>query len=568
LLDALNVVSNDMGGRVVLRRVLANPSLRRVEGAFLGFSCAEYGVWLSVLVYAYQRGGTALAAAIAVIQLLPAAAVAPVASVLTDRKGGAFGLWVGYIAQALSIAATAALLLWHAPSVAVYVAAVAAASAVTLTRPAHAALLPALVDDPRELTAANVVTGWLESVSFFVGPGLAGVLIALDGPGLACVLFAGAVTLSALLVVPLTKRRATTAVVVTEGKLEDAVEDKLEDAVDVLGVLRSEPGVAILLTLVAVQYVAIGALDVLVVVLAIKVLALGSSGAGYLDAAFGAGGVLGGFGALGLIGRSRLVPPLVLAAVAWGAAFLLLGAWPTVVGAFALLAAAGAGRTLLDVAGRTLLQRVVPDGVRGRVFGVLEGASMLSLAIGSASVPLLASLGGPGTAVAGVGGLLVLGAAATGHLLVRLESAAPEIGTELSLLRGSPIFGVLGAAQLEGVARSLVREQLPAGHVVVRQGERGDRFYLVASGNLLVTVAGIDRGHLGSGDGFGEIALLRDGLRTATVTALEPVTLYALEREAFLDAVTGSTHAHRAAERLVAGHLGDGPGMVTVLPGA
>jgi Cyclic nucleotide-binding domain len=544
----VNVVSNDMGGRAVLRRVSANPSLRRVEAAFLGFSCAEFGVWLAVLVYAYQRGGTSLAAAIAVIQLLPAAAVAPIASVLTDRKGGAFGLWVGYIGQALSIGATAALLLSQAPSIAIYAAAVAAASAVTLTRPAHAALLPALVDDPRELTAANVVTGWLESVSFFVGPGLAGVLIAVDGPGLACALFAGGVTLSALLVAPLRSRGPAGP--------SAATEDKLEEAAAVMGVLRSEPGVAILLTLVAAQYVAIGALDVLVVVLAIKVLALGSSGAGYLDAAFGAGGVLGGIVAIGLIGRSRLVPPLLLAAFAWGAAFLLLGAWPTVVGAFALLAAAGAGRTLLDVAGRTLLQRIVPDGVRGRVFGVLEGASMLTLAIGSASVPLLASIGGPRTAVAGVGGLLVLGAAATGHLLVRLESAAPAISAELSLLRGSPIFGVLGAAQLEGVARSLLREDVAAGDVVVREGERGDRFYLVGSGRLLVTVAGIDRAGLASGDGFGEIALLRDGLRTATVTALEPVTLYALEREAFLDAVTGSTHAHRAAEHLVAGHLG------------
>jgi MFS family permease len=537
---------------------LANPALRKVEAAYFGFSCAEYGVWLSVLVYAYQRGGTSLAAAIAVIQLLPAAAVAPVASILTDRKGGAVGLLVGYLAQAMSIAATAALLLWPAPSVAVYLAAVAAASAVTLTRPAHAALLPALVDDPRELTAANVVTGWLESVSFFVGPALAGALIAVNGPGLACALFAGGVAVSAWLVAPLARRLEAVPAAVSD--------DRSEDAVAVLGVLRSAPGVGILLALLAVQFVAIGALDVLVVVLAIKVLALGSSGAGYLDAAFGAGGVLGGFAAMALIGRRRLVPPLLLAAVAWGAAFLVLGAWPTVVGAFALLAAAGAGRTLLDVAGRTLLQRIVPDGVRGRVFGLLEGSSMLSLAIGSASVPLLAAAGGPRAAVAGVGGLLVVGAAATAQLLVRLESAAPDIAAELSLLRGSPIFGVLGAAQLEGLARSLTREDVPAGQIVVREGERGDRFYLVGSGRLTVTIGGSERARLASGDGFGEVALLRDGRRTATVSALEPVTLYALEREAFLEAVTGSTHAHRIAEHVVAEHLGDEPETVVVLP--
>jgi MFS family permease len=542
----------------VLRRVAANPALRRVEAAFLGFSCAENGVWVSILVYAYERGGTTVAAAIAVIQLLPAAAAAPIASRLTDRRGGAAGLWVGYVAQALTIAATAALLLGGAPSVAAYAAAVLAASAVTFTRPAQAALLPTLVEDPRELTAANVVTGWLDSSSFLAGPAAAGILIAVDGPGLACALFAAWVGFSAVLVAPLAARARTAPPTVAP-----PAEDHGMRPAPVLSALRSEAGVTTLVGVVALQFVALGALDVLVVVLAIKVLALGPSGAGYLNAAFGAGGVAGGFFAMGVIRPHRLVPPLVLGGLGWGAAFLVLGAWPTAVGAFALLAAAGAGRTLLDVSGRTLLQRTVASYVRGRVFGVLEGASMLGLAVGSASVPALAYLGGPRAAVAGIGALLLLAAGATARTLTRLEVSAPAADTELALLRGSSIFGALAAPQLEELARSLVREHAAAGDIVIREGDRGDRFYLVGAGALTVSLDGLPRRELSPGDGFGEIALLRDGLRTATVTAREPTTLYALERPAFLSAVTGSPPARHAAEALMTERLGGDPEPVS-----
>jgi MFS family permease len=533
----------------VLRRVVGNPALRRVEAAFLGFGCGENGVWVSILVYAYERGGTALAAAIAVIQLLPAAAVAPLASRITDRRGGAVGLWVGYLAQAVSIAATGALLLAGAPSVAAYAAAVIAACAVTFTRPAQGALLPTLVGDPRELTAANVLAGWLESMSFLIGPAAAGVLIALDGPGLACVAFAGVVGVSAVLVAPLARRGSLAP---PSPVREAKGEGEGEAAPEALSVVRSEPGVASLLGVVALQYVALGALDVLVVVIAISLLALGPSGAGYLNAAFGAGGVAGGILAIGVIRPTRLARPVVLGGIAWGAAFLLLGAWPTAAGAFGLLAAAGACRTVLDVSGRTLLQRTIPAHVRGRVFGLLEGASMLGFAAGSASVPLLAYLGGPRAALAGVGVVLVAAVALAARPLARLEATAPADLSALALLRGSSIFGALAAPELEALAQSLVREHANPGEVIVNEGDRGDRFYLVGAGTLTVSVDGSPIGEVGPGEGFGEIALLRDGLRTATVTAREPVTLYALAGPAFLDALTGSQHAQHAAERVVA----------------
>jgi hypothetical protein len=276
--------------------------------------------------------------------------------------------------------------------------------------------------------------------------------------------------------------------------------------------------------------------------------------------------VAGGFLAMALIQPHRLARPLVVGGIAWGAAFLVLGAWPTAVGAFALLAAAGACRTVLDVSGRTLLQRAIPAQVRGRVFGVLEGASMLGFAVGSALVPLLGYLGGARAALVGIGVILLATVAAAARSLARLEVSAPAAGTALALLRGSSIFGVLGGPDLEALSISLVRSRADAGEIIVREGERGDRFYLVEAGTLTVSVDGSERRSLGPGDGFGEIALLRDGLRTATVTAREPVTLYTLDRGAFLEAVTGSRHARRAAEDLATEHLGPDMPSAPVLP--
>lgn len=532
----------------MLRRVLANPSLRRVELAFLGFGAAEYGVWVAVLVYAYQRGGTTLAAAIAVLQLIPAAVVAPVAARMVDRRGPAFVLRVGYIVQALSMGLTAAMMLLGALPAATYAGAVVAACAVTLTRPAQGALFPSLANTPSELTAVNVLTGWVESVTLLVGPALAGGLIGLDGPGAAVGLFAVVVAGSAVLVGRLGAHTVREPV---EGLLDHP--DKWMTAV---GTLRSEPGVAILLGLVGVQFLALGALDVLVVVLALGAFSLGSSGAGYLDAAFGAGAVLGGLGAVFLVGRHRLVLPLLGSAGGWGAAFITLGAWPTAAGAFALLGIAGAGRTVLDISCRTLLQRIVPPQVHGRVFGVLEGLAMLCLAIGSMSVPAIVDLASAPAALIVIGGLLISVAVAAVTVLGGVDRVPPAPDLELDLLRNSPIFSMLSAPVLEGLARSLVRRPVDSGEVVVREGERGDRFYLVAAGELDVTKDDAPIRTVSGGDGLGEIALLRDGIRTATVSARGPAILYELERAPFLEAVTGSRHATDTAERLVAARVG------------
>lgn len=539
----------------VLRRVLRNRWLRRVELAFLAFGLAEYGVWVSVLVYAYRRGGTTAAAVVAVVQLLPAAAVAPAGGMLVERMGPARALRIGYAVQAVSIGAATVAMLADAPAAIVYVGGVIAASAVTITPVAQSALLPSLVDTPAELIAANVVTAWVEAVSLLIGPATAGVAIGLSGTGAALAVFTGLTALAAGLVAPL-RGAAPSAPVPRES----------EDMVDGgwLELLRRQRGVGPVLSVVGVQFVAEGAMDVLEVVLAINVLALGAGAAGYLGAAFGAGSVIGGVVALALVGRHRLVEVLVGAALAWGAAFVVIGVWPTVPGAFILLCACGVSRSVLGAASRTMLHRVVPPRLHGRVFGMLEGVTMLGLAIGSISVPLLISLGGTEVAWVAVGSLLVIVSVATLRTVRRLDRTTAAFAAELALLRGHPLFRLLAVAVLEDLARALVPRAVTAGEEIVREGEWGGHFYLVGAGSLEVTRGGEPIRSLHPGDGFGEIALLRDGRRTATVTALEPTELFELDRQPFLEAVTGSQHTLQAADAFVLDQLaGDRARTVT-----
>jgi CRP-like cAMP-binding protein len=526
--------------RTVLGGVFRNPELRRIELAFAGFNAGEWGAWIAMLVYAYEQGGATTAGLVAAAQLVPAGLAAPFAAVLADRYAPARVLTLGYVAQALAMGATAAALLAHGPPLLAYALAAVGATCVTVTRPTQSALVPALARTPDELTATNVVSGWIEAVSVLVAPAGAGVILAVASPGWVFAALAVVTLAAALLVAPL------------RGP-PPAAEPRppLEEALAGFRLLAKEPAARTLVALLGGQFIAIGALDVLYVVLAISVLDLGGSGAGYLNAAFGAGGVAGIAVTVSLIGRRRLMPALVLGILAWGAAFALLGAWPTTIGALLLLAVAGAGRSLLDVAGRTILQRTAPGDVLSRVFGVLEGLSMAGLALGSLLTPALVSLFGARWAILGIGALLPLAVLLASRPLLEIDRRAPVPVVEIALLRSLPLFSPLGAPALEGLARGLAELQAPAGTVVVREGEPGDRFYVVAEGELDVSARGRELRTIGRGDGFGEIALLENVPRTATVTALTDSRLYSLDKPSFLASVSSHPRAAGEADRLV-----------------
>jgi hypothetical protein len=422
----------------------------------------------------------------------------------------------------------AAVILSGGPALAVYAFAVVAATAVTLTRPAQAKVLSSLVDRPDELTSATAVSGWIEGSSALGGPALAGIIIALDGPGAVFAVFALAVAGSALLALPL-----------AAGQAFDQDEAESDEAGGVLAgirILRRERGARALVLLMAAEHVAIGALDVLVVVLAISSLGLGSPAAGYLNAAFGLGATAGGFAALSLAGSRTISLPMLGAASVWAIAFAVLGAWQTAVAAFVLLPLAGICQAVLDTAGRAMLARVTPHEVLARVFGALEGLIMASLGLGSLMVPILVSIGGVTLALVGVAAVLAVAVLGPIASLRPLDKVVPPADAIRSL-RGNSLFAALPAPVIESLARALVRVPVRPGEVLIREGDIGDRYYLIADGEVDVCVAGEFIRTRIPGDGVGEIALLRDLPRTATVTATTRGVLYALEREPFLDAL-------------------------------
>ena len=181
---------------------------------------------------------------------------------------------------------------------------------------------------------------------------------------------------------------------------------------------------------------------------------------------------------------------------------------------------------------------------------------MLGLAAGSAAAPLFVSGFGPRGAFAAAGVLLLAVVVSTWSRLSKVDARAVAPGPELALLRSIPIFAPLAEHVAEQLSWSLIPMEVPAGTVVIREGDAGDRFYLVAEGTLAVTVGHEPRRELGPGSSFGEIALLRDVPRTATVTALTDCRLLALERDVFLQAVTGSRRSVRVARRGIDRHLG------------
>jgi predicted MFS family arabinose efflux permease len=409
--------------------------------------------------------------------------------------------------------------------------------------PAQRALVPALVNDPEELTAANVVSSTIESAGIFIGPALGGLLLAVTTVSVVFYATAGGFLWSALLIARIRREH------------EAAPVERREPG----RILRSS---RLIVGLYALQTLVAGAVTVLIVVSALRLLDLGQSGVGYLNSAVGVGGLLGAVVAAALIGRRRLAGDLGAGILMWGVPLVLIGLWPTTPLALAMLGVIGVANTVVDVAALTLLQRAVDDAVLARVFGVLESLLVGTIGLGSILAPLLvAGLGVRGALVA-TGGLLPFCVALLWTRLQKLDAKAVVPEQALELLRGIEIFAPLPAPTLERLARRLTPLPVAAGETVFREGDAGDRFYVVGAGRFVVSAGDVRLRELGPGDFFGEIALLRDVPRTATVSAAEEGELFALGRDDFLAAVTGSAASAEAADAVVGARLAGAPSRV------
>jgi hypothetical protein len=535
----------------VLRIVGRNRDLRRVELAFATFNAAEWGSWLAMLVYAYAHGGVAAAGVLATAMLVPAAVCAPRLAAFAERYPPGRVLVAGYLGQAASCAVVAAAMLAGGPRLLVYGLLVLPSVAFTVTRPTQASFAPGLARRPEELAATNVVSSWVESVSTFGGPLLVGVVLTVSTPGMLFAVAAAICASAALLVSP---ARDAMAAPVRGGDDPASESPSFASSVAFVG---HEPNARTLVLLIGSQAVAIGALDILYVELARGVLHLGGNWAGYLNAAFGLGSVLAIGLTARLVGYPRLALPLVLSLGGWTIALFGLGTTPGLAISLVLLASAGGARSTFDVTARTLLQRVARPDLLARVFGLLEGLEMAGLAVGSLLATALVTLGGAGAAFVGVGAILPLVALSAGRRLLDIDRHATAPVVEVALLRSVPMLSLLPPPTLESLARALIPVDAPAGVDVVTQGEEGDRFYVIADGETDVIADGTHVATLRRGDGFGEIALMYDVPRTATVHTRTEARLYALEREDFLVALTGHLPAQTLAQGLASERLAD-----------
>ena len=458
-----------------LATVFRNPGLRRLNLAFAGSAIGDWAYATAIVVWAYGVGGVTAVGIWGTVGLVLMTVVTPFASTLVDRFPRKTVMVSSDLTRAVLVLVGAALIWADAPVLVVFVLATLAALVGTPFRPAVSALLPKLVNQPEELTASNGTLSTLESLAFFAGPAIGGVLLTI-----------------------------------------------------------TEVPVVIVFT----------------VAVAVEATPFGADGVGYLNSILGVGAIVGGFIAIARASSQRLATDFGVGVLLWAMPLLLIAVWPQAWAAFMAMFVIGVANPVVDVNASTILQRLAPDEVLGRVFGALETVLIGSMAFGSIVMPLLMATIGLHWSLAVLALVIVALVLPSMVRLRRLDGSlrAPE---GLGLLRQLSLFAPLELKSLELVASRLVRVEVAAGEVVIREGEEGDRFYVIESGRATASYRGELLRSMGPGDPFGEIALLRDVPRTATVTADEPMVLLALDRQPFLDSVTGNSEVNNRADDLI-----------------
>ena len=540
------------------RDVLSLGTQRRVLSAWLLFNAAEWAIWVAILVYAYGASGPASVGLVAVAQLVPAALAAPLTARLSERMAPERALTLAYLVIGLAMAATGAAMAGGLSPLLIYALAAIVVAAYTSVRPIQTSILPALVGRAEQLTAANALSTILEGTGVLVGPLLCGVIIGFASPS-AVYVVAGLATLgAALLIGGASVRRdawVRTATVPTPTPTPPPSPTPASPVAQGLRAVTAERSRMLAIVLLATRFGAAAAMDVLLVLAAVELLGMGGPGAGYLAAAIGLGWVLGGATTLVIVGRPRLTALTVVGALIWAIPIVGVALVVQPLPALVLLVGAGVGLAVVDVAVRTVLQRLVTTTQLASVFGIAEGASMAGAAVGALMAGVLVAVVGLTAAIMVAGVLLPMVAIAVLRTVSRGEAGVPIPFREIALLRRIPLFAPVPAPALEAAAAALIPVTMPAGTVVIRQGEVGDRFWLVDTGEVDVDQGGSVIARLGPGASFGELALIRDIPRTASVVAVTDVILFALDREAFLLTLTASPRAAHEASAVAARHL-------------
>jgi MFS family permease len=545
-----------------LRTIAANRGLRRLNLALAASMVGDWAYATAIVVWAYQQGGAAAVGIWGTVRLTVLAIATPFASTLADRLPRVAVMVGSDLGRAAIMAGAAVVIATGGPDLAVYALATVAALVAAPFRPAQLALLPSLVHSPEELTAANGVGSTLESLAFFLGPALGGVLLTVSSVPVVIAVQVATLLVSAALVASVPRRPHAPAEdpPAPPADPEPAADDGgsggfWRESAAGFRAIAAEPDLRLVTLLYSAQTLVAGASLVFEVTMADDLLGIGPEGVGYLDSVLGVGALVGGLVAIALAKRGRLASDFGLGVLFWGVPLLLVTLLPGVGTAFAAMFVIGVANPVADVNANTIMQRVVPDAVLGRVFGALDTVLIAAMALGTLITPLLIDAFGIRGALAALAVPVVLAVAVGWPRLRRLDTTLGE-PAHYGLLRSLPVFAPLQRTELEAVALQLEPREVPAGTTVLREGEAGDRFYVVESGTVDVVRHGEVVARLTEGDVFGEVALLRDVPRTASVVALDDCMLQTLDREAFLAAVANVEVRSRidamAAKRLPA----------------
>ncbi len=534
-----------------LRVTFADAPLRRLVFAWFAVNTGKWAFLVTNLVVAYDRGGAAWVAALSVARYLTPGLIAPLAGLPTARWRPESVLRATNATRTVAVLAAAAVIATGGAIEVLTLVVAIEAGVGAFTRPVHMGLCPAVSRTPAQLIGANVTSSGAEALGTFVGPAAAGVLLVAVGPTAVmlavAVVYAVGVLSIATLKIPAVGQRRT----------RSSVADVIDDLTAGFRAASSLPGPRLVIVSLTLQTLVRGLLTVLVVLAAIELLGMGEPGVGTLNAAMGLGGLLGAVLAIGLAGRERLGPAFAVALAGWGAPIAVMGIIPVPAVAILGMAAIGAANAVLDVSGFTLAQRTAPNSARVSLLGLIDGAANLGPALGAAIAPILAGALGTKGALTVTGLILPIAALAIWPIVRRLDEGGPAAVRRVELLRKQPLFGPLSLATVEYLAGSMVPVRYQPHEALIEEGARGDQYFLLDAGEVDVEQGGSVIARHGPGVGFGEIALLNDVPRTATVRAASPVAAFSLGRGAFLEAVTGHAQSRQAAEATATEHLAD-----------
>ncbi|GAA1055933.1 hypothetical protein GCM10017608_14100 [Agromyces luteolus] len=511
-----------------------NTDLRRAQLSFLGAWTAEWAFTVALGIVAYRDGGAAAVGLVGLLRMLPSALLAPLLSPIADRGRRERVLILVSVVRGAATAGAGVVVAVAGPAAVVYALAVVSTIAATLYRPAHSALLPSLCRTGYELASANMVRGLLDSAATVAGPLLAAVLLQFTGVDVVFAVAAAASFAAAALLVGLQYDAPPRPSAPERPNIG-------REAVEGLRAVGRDRDLVLILGLAAAQSLTRGALTVLSVVVAIELIGTGEPGVGALMTSVGVGAVLGSLGASLLIGTGRLGAWFAVGVALWGLPIALVGVFPEQAVALVLLSFVGVGNALIDITGFTLIGRIAPDEVLARVFGVLESTVAIFVGIGGVVASTLIGWFGIQPALVAIGLLCPVLAAASWWRLRGLDRAVAALDREIGVLRRVEMLCMLPLPSIEQLARGLEPVAVPSGAKVFAQGDVGDRYYVIESGEVDVVRDGRVVAELGEGEGFGEIALLRPTGRMATVVARSDLRLQALTSDRFLPVVLGYT---------------------------